>query len=179
MQPCPQNLVPSPLNKSILTNTQWQRSTNSFTIQPLIHMPSSHITPATWSLWSTVTHNIFQNRNLRVERSDIFHVQKYRHSTQQRSRHDHHPNHQGRHFLYRRGQTYRPLHQLPRGHYRPAYSWRKEHKQPPTPIQNDNTMVHGVVTNNISRKSLISMEMRFHCDRVQASLSNKSSVLLY
>ena len=33
------------------------------------------------------------------------------------------------------------------------------HKQPPTPMENNNTNEHGVVTNNISRKRLKSMDM--------------------
>ena len=36
------------------------------------------------------------------------------------------------------------------------------HKQPPTPIQTDNTTAHVVVTNIISRKRLKSMDMRLH-----------------
>ena len=34
------------------------------------------------------------------------------------------------------------------------------HKQPPTPMQTDNTTAHGLVTNNIARKRLKSMDMR-------------------
>ena len=36
------------------------------------------------------------------------------------------------------------------------------HKQPPTPMQTDNTTAHGVVNNNISSKRLKSMDMRLH-----------------
>ena len=36
------------------------------------------------------------------------------------------------------------------------------HKQPPTPMQTDNTTTHGVVTNNIARKCLKSMDMKLH-----------------
>ena len=36
------------------------------------------------------------------------------------------------------------------------------HKQPPTPIQTDNTTAHVVVTNNIASKRLKSMDMRLH-----------------
>ena len=38
-----------------------------------------------------------------------------------------------------------------------------EHKQPPTPMQTDNTMALGVVTNNIASKRLKSMDMKLHC----------------
>ena len=43
------------------------------------------------------------------------------------------------------------------------------HKQPPTPMQTDNTMDHGAVTNNISSKRLKYMDMRFHWLRCQAT----------
>ena len=36
------------------------------------------------------------------------------------------------------------------------------YEQPPTPMQNDNTTAHGVVTNNIAIKRLKSMEMKLH-----------------
>ena len=36
------------------------------------------------------------------------------------------------------------------------------HKQPPTPMQTDNTTAHGVVTNNVAIKRLNSMDMRLH-----------------
>ena len=36
------------------------------------------------------------------------------------------------------------------------------HKQPPTPMQTDNTMALGVVTNNIASKRLKSMDMKLH-----------------
>ena len=36
------------------------------------------------------------------------------------------------------------------------------HKQPPTPMQTDNTTAHGVVTNNIASKRLKSMDMKLH-----------------
>ena len=36
------------------------------------------------------------------------------------------------------------------------------HEQPPTPMQTDNTTAHGVVTNNIASKRLISMDMKLH-----------------
>ena len=36
------------------------------------------------------------------------------------------------------------------------------HKQPPTPMQTDNTNVHGIVTNNIASKRLNSMDMKLH-----------------
>ena len=36
------------------------------------------------------------------------------------------------------------------------------HKQPPTPMQTDNTTALGVVTNNIASKHLKSMDMKLH-----------------
>ena len=36
------------------------------------------------------------------------------------------------------------------------------HKQPPTPMQTDNTTAHEVVTNNIASKRLKSMDMKLH-----------------
>jgi len=36
------------------------------------------------------------------------------------------------------------------------------HKQPPTPIQTDNSTAHGVVTNNIQPRRTKAMDMRFH-----------------
>ncbi len=36
------------------------------------------------------------------------------------------------------------------------------HKQPPNPIQMDNTTALGIVTNNIASKKLKSMDMRLH-----------------
>ena len=36
------------------------------------------------------------------------------------------------------------------------------HKQPPTPIQTDNTTALGIVTNNIASKRLKSMDMKLH-----------------
>jgi hypothetical protein len=36
------------------------------------------------------------------------------------------------------------------------------HKQPPTPIQTDNSTTHGVVTNNIQPQCTKAMDMRFH-----------------
>ena len=43
------------------------------------------------------------------------------------------------------------------------------HKQPPTPVQTDNTTAHGVVTNNIASKRLKSMDMRLHWLRYRAT----------
>ena len=43
------------------------------------------------------------------------------------------------------------------------------HKQPPTPVQTDNTTAHGVVTNNIARKRLKSMDIRLHWLRCRAT----------
>jgi hypothetical protein len=43
------------------------------------------------------------------------------------------------------------------------------HKQPPTPMQTDNTTALGVVTNNIASKRLKSMDMKFHWLRCQAT----------
>ena len=42
------------------------------------------------------------------------------------------------------------------------------HKQPPTPMQTDNTTAHGFVTNNIASKRLKSMDMRIHWLRCRA-----------
>jgi hypothetical protein len=36
------------------------------------------------------------------------------------------------------------------------------HKQPPTPIQTDNSTAHGVITNNIQPCRTKAMDMRFH-----------------
>jgi hypothetical protein len=36
------------------------------------------------------------------------------------------------------------------------------HKQPPTPIQTDNSTAHGVITNNIQPRRTKAMDMRFH-----------------
>ena len=36
------------------------------------------------------------------------------------------------------------------------------HKQPPTPVQTDNTTAHGVLTNNIASKRLKYMDMGLH-----------------
>ena len=44
-----------------------------------------------------------------------------------------------------------------------------EHKQPPTPMQTDNTTAHGVVTNNIASKRLKSMDMKLHWLRCKIS----------
>ena len=44
-----------------------------------------------------------------------------------------------------------------------------EHKQPHTPMQTDNTIAHGMVTNNIARKILESMDMRLHWIRFRAT----------
>ena len=41
------------------------------------------------------------------------------------------------------------------------------HKQPPTPIQTDNTTTLRVVTNNIASKRLNPMDMKFHWLRCQ------------
>ena len=43
------------------------------------------------------------------------------------------------------------------------------HKQPPTPMQTDNTTALGVVTNNIASKRLKSMDMKFHWLRCRAA----------
>ena len=43
------------------------------------------------------------------------------------------------------------------------------HKQPPTPIQTDNTTALGVVTNNIASKRLNSMDMKLHWFRCRIS----------
>ena len=43
------------------------------------------------------------------------------------------------------------------------------HKQPPTPMQTDNTTALGVVTNNIASKRLKSMDMKFHWLRCRAT----------
>ena len=39
------------------------------------------------------------------------------------------------------------------------------HRQPPTPIQTDNTTILGVVTNTIASKQLKSMDMKLYCLR--------------
>jgi hypothetical protein len=36
------------------------------------------------------------------------------------------------------------------------------HKQPPTPIQTDNSTAHGVITHNIQARRTKAMDMRFH-----------------
>jgi hypothetical protein len=36
------------------------------------------------------------------------------------------------------------------------------HKQPPTPIQTNNSTAHGVITNNIQPRRTKAMDMRFH-----------------
>ena len=36
------------------------------------------------------------------------------------------------------------------------------HKQPPTPVQTDNSTAHGVITNKIQPKATKPMDMRFH-----------------
>ena len=53
----------------------------------------------------------------------------------------------------------------------PAHQYLEEmrNKQPPTPIQTDNTTAHGVVTNNISVRRLNSMDMRHHWLRCRAT----------
>ena len=43
------------------------------------------------------------------------------------------------------------------------------HKQPPTPMQTDNTTALGVVTNNIASKRLKSMDMKLHWLRCRAA----------
>ena len=43
------------------------------------------------------------------------------------------------------------------------------HKQPPTPIQTDNSTAHGVVTNNIQPRRTKAMDMRFHWLRCRDS----------
>ena len=43
------------------------------------------------------------------------------------------------------------------------------HKQPPTPMQTDNTNEHGAATNKIPRKRLKSMDMRLHWIRFRAT----------
>ena len=43
------------------------------------------------------------------------------------------------------------------------------HKQPPTPMQTDNTTALGVVSNNIASKNLKSMDMRLHWLRCRAN----------
>ena len=43
------------------------------------------------------------------------------------------------------------------------------HKQPPTPMQMDNTTALGIVTNNIASKRLKSMDMRLHWLRCRAA----------
>ena len=45
------------------------------------------------------------------------------------------------------------------------------HKQPPTPIQTDNSTAHGVVTNNIQPRRTKAMDMRFHWLRCRDSQS--------
>ena len=52
----------------------------------------------------------------------------------------------------------------------PARQALKEmgHKQPPTPIQTDNTTTYGFVTNNIASKRLKSMDMQIHWLRCRA-----------
>ena len=45
------------------------------------------------------------------------------------------------------------------------------HKQPPTPMQTDNTTALGVVTNNIASKRLKSMDMKLHWLRCRATQS--------
>ena len=42
------------------------------------------------------------------------------------------------------------------------------HKQPPIPMQTDNTTAHGFVTNNIASKQLKSMDTRIHWLRCRA-----------
>jgi hypothetical protein len=43
------------------------------------------------------------------------------------------------------------------------------HKQPPTPMQTDNSTAHGVVTNNIQPRRTKAMDMRFHWLRCRDS----------
>jgi hypothetical protein len=43
------------------------------------------------------------------------------------------------------------------------------HKQPPTPIQTDNSTAHGVVTHNIQARCTKAMDMRFHWLRCRDS----------
>ena len=43
------------------------------------------------------------------------------------------------------------------------------HKQPPTPMQTDNTTALGIITDNIASKRLKSMDMRLHWLRFRAA----------
>ena len=43
------------------------------------------------------------------------------------------------------------------------------HKQPPIPMQTDNTTAHSVVTNIITRKRLRSIDMRLHWLRLRTT----------